>query len=347
MINRKARPSVALLALLLALTPCLLSSCASATPSRYEASFFDVFDTYSRVIVYATSKEQADAWLGLAHEQLVLYHKLYDIYHEYADVVSLCELNRLAPLSPVSVDKRTMDLLLFSKEMHHLTGGRTNIAMGSVLSLWHDAREFGLDHPENAALPYSVALRDAALHMDMNDLVLDAQNGTVFFSDPGLRLDVGAVAKGYATERVARTLIENGVTSALLSIGGNVRSIGLRGDGSAYRTAIQNPDLASQQQALLVLELRDQSLVTSGSYQRFYTVDGKPYHHIIDPDTLMPADYLLSVSVVTEDGGLADALSTALFTLPVQKGQALLQTLAGVEAVWVLPDGSVVKSGGL
>ena len=133
----------------------------------------------------------------------------------------------------------------------------------------------------------------------------------------------------------------------MLSLIHILRSIGLRGDGGAYRTAIQNPDLASQQQALLVLELRDQSLVTSGSYQRFYTVDGKPYHHIIDPDTLMPADYLLSVSVVTEDGGLADALSTALFTLPVQKGQALLQTLAGVEAVWVLPDGSVVKSGGL
>ncbi|MEG0996289.1 MAG: FAD:protein FMN transferase, partial [Clostridia bacterium] len=141
-------------------------------------------------------------------------------------------------------------------------------------------------------------------------------------------------------------LIERGVTNALLSIGGNVRTIGTHADGTDFRVAVENPDKHAENQTLLTLNLHDLSLVTSGSYQRYYTVAGKAYHHIIDPDTLMPSAYFWAVSVITQDSGLADALSTALYNLPIEKGKALIDGLDGVEVLWVANDGTLIESDG-
>lgn len=324
----------------------LLPSAALGETTRYKSSFFDVFDTYSEIIVYTQSEAEAQTALQNAHNELLAYHQLFDIYNSYEGINNLKTVNDQAGLAPVTVDQRIIDLLLFAKDMYAQTDGRMNIAMGSVLSIWHDYRTAGIDDPVNAALPGMEELQAAAAHTDISRLIIDDEANTVFLSDSAMRLDVGAVAKGYAVERVAQQMIADGVTSALLSIGGNVRAIGIRGDGTSWRVSVQNPDLTATDQTLTTVDLTNLSLVTSGSYQRYYTVDGKTYHHIIDPDTLMPATYLWAVSVVTEDSGLADALSTALFTLSVEEGQALLQRFPGVEALWVNLDGTLVRSAG-
>ena len=324
----------------------LLPSAALGETTRYKSSFFDVFDTYSEIIVYTQSEAEAQTALQNAHNELLAYHQLFDIYNSYEGINNLKTVNDQAGLAPVTVDQRIIDLLLFAKDMYTQTDGRMNIAMGSVLSIWHDYRTAGIDDPVNAALPGMEELQAAAAHTDISRLIIDDEANTVFLSDSAMRLDVGAVAKGYAVERVAQQMIADGVTSALLSIGGNVRAIGIRGDGASWRVSVQNPDLTATDQTLTTVDLTNLSLVTSGSYQRYYTVDGKTYHHIIDPDTLMPATYLWAVSVVTEDSGLADALSTALFTLSVEEGQALLQRFPGVEALWVNLDGTLVRSAG-
>ena len=189
-------------------------------------------------------------------------------------------------------------------------------------------------------------LQTAAQHTDIDQVIVDTQASTVYLADALMQLDVGAIAKGYAVERVAQDLIAQGITSALLSIGGNVRSIGMRGDGTSWRVNIQNPDLTAASQSITTLDLNDLSLVTSGSYQRYYTVDGKQYHHIIDPDTLMPASYTWAVSVITPDSGLADALSTALYNLSIDDGKTLLTNFPGVEALWVTLDGQLVRTDG-
>ena len=324
----------------------LLPSAALGETTRYKSSFFDVFDTYSEIIVYTQSEAEAQTALQNAHNELLAYHQLFDIYNSYEGINNLKTVNDQAGLAPVTVDQRIIDLLLFAKDMYTQTDGRMNIAMGSVLSIWHDYRTAGIDDPVNAALPGMEELQAAAAHTDISRLIIDDEANTVFLSDSAMRLDVGAVAKGYAVERVAQQMIADGITSALLSIGGNVRAIGIRGDGASWRVSVQNPDLTATDQTLTTVDLTNLSLVTSGSYQRYYTVDGKTYHHIIDPDTLMPATYLWAVSVVTEDSGLADALSTALFTLSVEEGQALLQRFPGVEALWVNLDGTLVRSAG-
>lgn len=326
----------------------LLCGCTTvAYAQRYTASFVDVFDTASQLVIYADTQEEANHLAQWIYGELLRYHKLFDQYNDWPDVVGIYEVNEKAAAAPVAVEPELFALLTFAKEMYTLTHEKTNIAMGSVLRLWHQAREDGLNHPEAAYLPEMSALQEAALHINPEHLVLDEAAQTVSFTDPAMKLDVGAIAKGYAVEQVAKQLEAEGISGVLLSIGGNVRAVGVRPDGTAFPVGVQNPDLTAENNHIAILNLDNASLVTSGSYQRYYTVKGKQYHHIIDPATLMPADHVWAVSVVTKDSGKADALSTALFNLPVEEGKALIESLPGTEALWVNWDGSIAMSDGL
>ena len=333
-------------ALAVLLTICLLLTGCAQTPSepqRYEQTFFDVFDTVSTVIVYDTSKKNAEAVLTRVHELLLEYHKLYDIYHAYDGMNNLYTVNQSAGGAPVTVDARIVDLLKFAKEMDALTNGRTNVAMGSVTELWRVCREAGLEDPAHAALPAEQELERAALHTNIDNVTIDESANTVQLTDAEMLLDVGAIAKGYAVQQVIETLKSEGVTSLLLSAGGNVAAIGTRPDGTSWKVGIQDPYSSGY---LCAVNVDGMSLVTSGTYERYYTVDGKNYHHIIDPKTLYPSAYYDSVSVLSADSALADALTTGLFCMPLEEGQALVASLDGVEALWILPDGTQVMSAG-
>lgn len=331
--------------LLLALL--LLCGCTAApaktgetASKRYEATFLTLFDTVTTIVGYAETEADFTATAQAIHDDLLEYHQLYDIYNEYEGMNNLKTVNDHAGEAPVSVDRKIIDLLLFSKDLYTRTGGKVNIAMGSVLSLWHDARELGVQYPDEAALPDRDALERAAAHTDINSIQIDEEKDTVFFSDPEVRLDVGAIAKGYAVQQVCGSA----PAGLLISVGGNVCATGPKPEtGQPWVVGIQNPD--APEEYLHTIYVEDFSVVTSGDYQRYFTVDGVAYHHIIDPDTLFPADYWRSVTILCPDSGLADALSTALFTLPQQEGQALLDAF-GAQAMWVRPDGSILYSPG-
>ena len=191
------------------------------------------------------------------------------------------------------------------------------------------ARNEGLNDPANAKLPDGDALQEAAAHVGFDALQIDEEASTVFITDPHARLDVGAIAKGWATQRAA----ENAPAGMLISVGGNVCATGPKlSDGTPWVIGIQDPDAADKN--LHTVFVSGGAVVTSGDYQRAYYVEGKPYHHIIDPDTLMPAAYWRSVSIVCPDSGLADALSTALFLMDREAGMALAET-CGAEVFWV------------
>lgn len=322
----------------------LLCGCAAAPaatdggPKRYEASFLDVFDTVTTVLGYAGDEETFRARAQEVHDELLSYHRLFDIYNDYDGMNNLKTVNDNAGIAPVEVDPAIVELLTDCKELYETTAGRVNVAMGSVLSLWHDAREASIDDPENAALPDDAALQEAAKHTDLSQVEIDEEASTVYLPDPEMRLDVGAVAKGWSVERVC----ENAPEGLLLSVGGNVRATGQKPDGTPWVAGVQNPDGGAY---LCTVEVRDVSVVTSGDYQRYFTVDGVRYHHIIDPDTGYPARYWRSVTILCADSGLADALSTALFTLPQAEGQKLLDS-CGAEALWMDPDGNLLESPG-
>ena len=325
---------------------CTLSGCAKEPQkTKYSAYSLDYFDTATTIAGYADSQEEFDKVAQYVLDQLEEYHKLSSIYPRFEGMENLCTINELVDGQhrTVKVDQRIIDMLLYARQMYDLSGGMTNIAMGSVLSIWHDYRSLGRDDPALAALPPMQALKEAALHTDINDLVINEQEGTVTLTDPLMSLDVGAVAKGYAIERIALALEEQGVTGYVLNVGGNVRTIGTKADGSSWNVGLEDSQNGDY---LCYLQLSGQSVVTSGSYQRFYIVDGQRYHHIIHPNTLMPAEGYVSVSVVCVDSGLGDALSTALFCMTPQQGLELVESLEGVEALWVHHDGTQTSSAG-
>lgn len=313
--------------------------------NKYSAYSMDYFDTVITVIGYEKTKEEFDSVADKILSELGEYHRLYSIYHRFDGIENLCTVNELIDSQhrTVTVDKRIIDMLLYAKEMYTITEGTVNVAMGSVLSLWHNYREIGRDNPSEASLPPLEILMAAGAHTDISNLVIDEQNCTVTLTDPFMKLDVGAIAKGYATECVARTLEEQGITGYVLNVGGNIRAIGSKPDGNPWNVGIENP---LGEEYLEYLQLAGKSVVTSGAYQRYYYVDGKRYHHIIHPDTLMPAEGFVSVSVICNDSGFGDALSTALFCLPAEKGIELVESLPETEAMWVNENGDKTVSSG-
>lgn len=327
----------------------LLSGCtASAEPVKAQGkSYFSYFDTVSYIYSYAgdSAERFSDCSAEIA-DILGEYHRMFDIYHEYSGINNLCTVNKNAGGEPVAVDARLMEFLLYAKELYELTGGEMNVMMGSVLRLWHDARETASDDPESAYVPAAEALAEAAAHTDFSLLELDEENGTVRISDPLASIDVGALGKGYATEMAAQRAEALGCESYVLNVGGNIRIIGTRPDGSGWKTGVRDP-LKPDEAYCAKLLLSDTSCVTSGIYERYFTVDGVRYHHIIDKDTLYPSALFSSVTVVTKNSGLADALSTALFCMPLEDGMALCASLGDVEALWISPEGEMHATSGM
>lgn len=356
---------------------------------QYKNTSFAYFDTVTTIIGYETSEKEFTRVSGEAVKLLGEYHRLYDIYNEYEGIVNICTLNKLVDgeHQTLKVDKRIIDMLLYAKEMYNKTNGKMNIAMGSVLSIWHDYRTAGIDNPSKAELPPMELLEEAALHTDINNLIIDEENSTVYIADPKMTLDVGAVAKGYAVEMVARYLQEMGKTNYVVNVGGNIRTTGVKANGEKWQAGVESPDQDGSY--IAYIELDDQASVTSGSYQRYYTAvvsakcskcqwvydqnlgipeleiepgtppsslgtavkcplcdarlrrTSKQLHHIIDSETLMPAEGFLSVSLICENSADGDCLSTALFCMSLEDGMTLVNSLGGVEALWVTKDGEI------
>lgn len=316
---------------------------------KFSEYYFDYFDTVTTIVGYAESKQEFNEVCKFIKSELETYHKLYNIYDSFDALNNIKTINiaKNSQNKAVAVDKKIVDLLLFCKEAYTLTGGKTNVAMGSVLSIWHRYRTNGLNNPEKAEIPALSELKAAAEHTNIENLNIDSEALTVELLDGEMSLDVGAVAKGYAVQQISKALEEKGIVGYLLNVGGNVKTIGSKPDGEGFYVGIENPDTDNEEEVhIAYLKLTDMSLVTSGNYQRFYEVDGKNYHHIIDPQTLMPSEYFASVSVVCKDSGLADALSTALFTMNLEEGRALIERLDGVEALWVTNEGQKHYSSG-
>ena len=320
----------------------LLPGCAVAgkpEQKQYTATFLTLFDTLTTIKGPAESEEAFKETVQTIHDDLERCHQLFDIYNDYEGINNLKTVNTSAGETPVKVDRRIIDLLLDCKEYYNAMGGKMNVAMGSVLRLWHEARNDSLNNPAAAYLPETRDLEEAAKHWSMDALVIDEEASTVFLTDPDARLDVGAIAKGWSVELVANSAPEG----FLISVGGNVRSTGPKAEDTPWVVGISDPQ--DPNAYLHTLYLSEGSLVTSGDYQRYFVADGKTYHHIIDPETLYPSEYWSSVTIVCQDSGLADALSTALFLMDRESGQVLLDKF-GAEALWVDREGNLFYSPG-
>ncbi|MBR6571829.1 MAG: FAD:protein FMN transferase [Clostridia bacterium] len=290
------------------------------------------------LIAFTPSAEEFHTYSAIAENGMRHYHQIFDQYNGYEGVANVYALNQSAGNQPTKAAPELIELLLQIREWQSLYGTKANPAMGKVLGLWHIARTAG------GYIPSSGDLHAAALHTNYDAIIIDQEAETVFFSDPQLKLDLGAVAKGYAAQKVSEQLREAGLDSFILNAGGNVVCGDAPRDGrSQWTVAVEDVDGFSTR---LKLGMKNLSIVTSGDYQRYFEVDGKRYHHLIDPETLMPANYMRAVSIIHPNSGLADFLSTTAFLLPYEESRALIESIPDAEATWLLTDGTAYWTDG-
>jgi thiamine biosynthesis lipoprotein len=345
------RKVTAIILLVFILFALLLTGCRQKY-TKFSNSFFDCFDTYTTVVGFTKTEKEFDRYFQQFEKRFQELHKLFDKYNDYEGLNNIKTINDNAGIKPVKVKQEIIDLILFSKEWYQKAGGKTNIAMGPVIEVWHQYFEDASYDPIHTKIPTMEELKAAADHTDIDQVIVDTKNSTVFLAEQGMSLDVGAVAKGFATEIVVDELMKAGFQSGILSPGGNIRTIGKPLDGirEKWGIGIQDPDkpvVNDRDNTLDTIYVNDASVVSSGDYQRYYIHEGKVIHHIIDPDTLMPGENFRAITVVADDAGVADFLSTTFFLLTYEEGLALLEGLDNVEAYWVLPDKSVRMTKGM
>lgn len=302
---------------------------------RFEAFVTGPFDTVTKMIVLAVDQDEFQEHYRYVEQELWRYHQLFDIYEDYSGVTNIKTINDKAGSSVVCPEE-ILDLIEFGIEGEKRSQGRVNIAMGSVLNLWHEARTVSTADPARAYIPDRQALEEASRHTSIDDVKVDREKGTVTLTDRDMRLDVGAIAKGYTVEKIARGLIARGFRAGAIDAGGNVRVIGRNIiKNGPWRIGINNPFENAEEPIIEIVNVEDRSVVTSGSDKRYFICEGKRYSHIIDPATNHPADYYDAVSVITEDSGVADLLSTTLMMMTEADGRELLSSFPGCEAFWV------------
>ena len=313
-----------------------VSSKTVENPKGVGRVYYDLFDTVSYIYSYrGDSEEEFTENCDEVYYLLQNYHRLFDIYHEYSGINNLCTINKNAGGDYLEVDPLLIEFLLYAKEMYTLTKGEMDIMLGSVLSIWHEAR--------NASVPYLPSIEElekANAYTGFEYLEIDEKNNRVRITDKNASLDVGALGKGYATEKAANYLENKGISSYVLNIGGNIRILGTKLDGSGWRTGIRDPKNPDGAFALTI-SVSDTAVVTSGSYERYFVVDGEKYPHIIDKDTLFPARYYDSLTVITKDSGLADCLSTALYCMSLDESMKMVESLDGVDCIWIERSGKI------
>ena len=250
-------------------------------------------------------------------------------------------INQNAGKKPVSISTDTYFVIQTALDYAEKTNGSFNPVIGNIVELW------GIG-TENARIPSIEEINMFLPYLDYKQLILTKDPYTAYLTSDMIKLDLGAIAKGYAGDEMARILLENGVSSALLNLGGNVVVIGKKPNNTPWSIGIQNPLEPERGELVGVLNIQDTSVVTSGSYERFFEQDGTRYHHIMDPATGYPAENgIISSTIITPNSAQADALSTAVYILGKEKGLALIESLPNVEAVLITSDQNIYTSSGV
>ena len=321
--------------------------CSGSNPNPRETTKYGMFDTFSTVQSYSGDNEKDfEDKSSQIYKILDYYNRQFDIYNEYPGANNLCTINKNAGITPVAVDVELIDFLEYSIDLCKKCNMEINIAMGSVLKLWHDARENATDG-DATYIPSQSELDEANKHTDINSIVINRNESTVFITDKDASIDVGAIGKGYAVMMATNYLRKNGYGDGyVINVGGNISVLGTKVGGDGWITGITNPDRESDKQFAARVRIADTSCVTSGNYERYFEYNGKKYHHIIDKDTLQPAEYFSSVTVICDDSGIADALSTALFCMSIEDGMTIIAQFEDVEVLWITLDGTIEKTKG-
>jgi FAD:protein FMN transferase len=294
-------------------------------PFESTSKTFIALGTMNTIQAFGSKNHRA---VDMAADRVCEISDRMSVYHKGSDI---SRLNARAGMGPQTIQADTLSLLALARQYSQLTADSFDCTLRPLTALWNIGKS-GMNIPSAEEIMASLKLTG------YEDLAVYPEKSAAELMRHGMSVDLGGIAKGYAGDEVRRILTENGVTSALINLGGNIVTLGNNPDGSLWTIGIQNP-LRPRGESLFSLECSDCSVVTSGSYERFFIKDSKRYHHILDPRTGYPAQSsILSVTVLCPSGVHADALSTALFVLGLKQyaefGSLLLQN-ASAEAVYI------------
>ena len=308
---------------------CTVSGCSKKSEPIAKTGFY--FDTVITLTIYDSKKESLlDDCFSLADH----YEKLFSATIDESDVSRINQ----AKGEPVIVDDETIKLIQKGLSYCKLSSGGFDLTIGKVSSLWNFSENDG-------TLPDPDRLAEAVSTVDYQNIVIE--NNEVRLTNPDTAIDLGGIAKGYIADRMKEYLNQNGITEGMINLGGNVLCIGPKQDGSPYRIGIQQP-FDEQGAAAAVVEVTDETVVSSGIYERYITVDDKLYHHILNPANGYPYDNgLLGVTVICKDSADGDGLSTTCFSLGLEKGMELIESLPDAEAVFITEDNELHCSSGI
>lgn len=304
----------------------------AASNKTVERSEF-IFGTLVQIKLYEGGSEE------IANDMIARLHQLDGLLSTSKSDSDIFKINASAGVEPVKVSKETMDIIQRGLDYCKLSGGRFDITVEPLVVLWGIGSE-GARVPENAEIEATKKL------IDYTKVQVDPQQMTVYLPEKEMGVDLGAIAKGFAADEMIRLLKSKGVKRAIVNLGGNVIVLGNKSEDTPWRVGIQNPN-TNRGEYLGIVGVADQTVVTSGIYERYFEQDGKRYHHILDTQTGFPVESnVASVSIVTSSSIDADALSTVAFTLGIDKGLELINSLDGIECMYVTKDHKIYASNG-
>lgn len=310
-----------------------LVSCKDPNPklNLYRKTSLETgFNTFVELMAYTKQESEFEEYYNILKKEFIKYHQLYDIYNNYPNINNLKTINDKAGQEKVKVDPKIIELLTLSKKLYIETNKNLDCSCGSVLKIYHSYREKGQElnrQGQLGTLPDLDQLTNNYQYCGYKYLEIDEKSNTVYLSHPLAQIDVGSLAKGYATEKVAQILKKHGLKHGVLNAGGNVKFIGPKPNNQKWISGIADP--SQKVVSLLNFETtQNQTVVTSGNYQNYYLANNNTkVSHIIDFKTLRPANYYDSVTIVTSDSALADGFSTALFSLDYNSAIQMIKHL--------------------
>ena len=256
-----------------------------------------------------------------------------------ATTSEIIEINHEAGNKAVKVSQETFDVIKTGLEYSKLSQGRFDITAGPLVTLW----EIGF---EDAHVPNPLEIEESLTLINYENVELNEDELTVKLTEPNMMIDLGGIAKGYAADVAASILKKHGNQQAIINLGGNVYAYGEKTNKETWKVGVQNP-FSLRGEYLGIAKVKNKSIVTSGTYERFFEQDGVTYHHILDPKTGYPVENgLMSVTIIADSSMTADALSTIAFTLGIEEGLKLIESLEDVEALYVTNDKLLYASSG-
>ena len=285
-----------------------------------------------KITVVAGSKQKANQYIDLAVEEIRRIESLISSWKENSETA---RINRNAGDKPVKVSSELFKLIKRAKVISRTTNGAFDISWAAVKDIW----KFDGSMKE---MPDEKIIKTSAKKINYKNIILNKKKQTVFLKKKGMRIDFGAIGKGYAADRARALFREKGVKGGIINASGDLTTWGEKPSGKSWTVGIKNP--LNKNKVFSWVTLEDQAVVTSGDYENFVTFDGKRYSHIIDPRTGYPAHGLVSVSIFAPKAELADALATSVFVMGKEAGLSLVSQLNEVECIIIDQGGNIHKS---